>query len=196
MSVGAGQLHMAVCRRFSEAVRSAAGKWHYRSPCEDWDARDVLEHVIGFHDVLLLRPLGLKPDRPPHDPQRRWELTFDRVREALQSEGLFERVVEIPALGTNSTIGLDAATLIPRLSQDVLVHSWDLTRAVGADDRLDAGWCEMFLAQLPPEGDASVHSGMFASPVSVDDHADMPSKLLARLVRDPYWQPPARTTGS
>ncbi|WP_216638101.1 maleylpyruvate isomerase N-terminal domain-containing protein, partial [Mycobacterium colombiense] len=65
-------LHLAVCRRFGEAVRAADGKWHRPSPCDAWDARAVLEHVIGFHDVLLLRPLGLKPDRPPDDPRARW----------------------------------------------------------------------------------------------------------------------------
>jgi hypothetical protein len=64
MSAAAAELHMAVCRRFGETVRSADRKWNRRSPCEAWDARGVLEHVIGFHDVLLLRPLGVKPDRP------------------------------------------------------------------------------------------------------------------------------------
>lgn len=58
MDDGVGQLHLAVCRRFGEAVQAAHGKWDRRSPCEAWDARGVLEHVIGFHDVLLLRPLA------------------------------------------------------------------------------------------------------------------------------------------
>ena len=64
-----GERHLAVCRRFGETVAAANGKWDRRSPCDAWDARGVLEHVIGFHDVLLLRPLGLKPDRPRHDPR-------------------------------------------------------------------------------------------------------------------------------
>lgn len=34
----------------------------------EWDARGVLEHVIGFHEVLLLlRPLGIRADRPKND---------------------------------------------------------------------------------------------------------------------------------
>ena len=80
MADGLGERHLAVCRRFGESVRAAKGKWDRPSPCDAWDARGVLEHVIGFHDVLLLRPLGLKPDRPRDDPQRRWELTYDRWR--------------------------------------------------------------------------------------------------------------------
>jgi hypothetical protein len=35
---------------------------------------------------------------------------------------------------------------MPNLTRDVLVHTWDLARAVGADDRLDADWCELFYA--------------------------------------------------
>jgi hypothetical protein len=87
----AGRLHLAVCRRFGSAVRSADGKWDRGSPCTGWQARDVLEHVIGFHDVLLLRPLGLKPQRPRDDPQRRWDLTYERLHEALGDAELFRR---------------------------------------------------------------------------------------------------------
>jgi uncharacterized protein (TIGR03086 family) len=190
MAAGDAELHLAVCRRFGQAVRSAHGKWNRRSPCEAWDARGVLEHVIGFHDVLLLRPLELKPDRPHDDPQRRWELTFDRLCEALRRDGLFEGVVQVPAVGTNAPTQLDVANLIPRLTRDVLVHTWDLARAVGADDRLDPRWCEVFLDQLPTDPDELSMSGMFASPVVIDDQADKQSKLLARLGRDPSWRSP------
>ncbi len=48
MDMGVGELHLAVCRRFGEAVRSADGKWDRLSPCDGRDARAVLEHVIGF----------------------------------------------------------------------------------------------------------------------------------------------------
>ncbi len=100
----------------------------------------MLEHVIGFHDVLLLRPLGCKPDRPRDDPRRRWELTVQRLGEAFSREDLFERVLEVPAVGNDPAAHVDARALVPALTRDVLVHTWDLARAVGADDRLDPGW--------------------------------------------------------
>jgi hypothetical protein len=34
--------------------------------------------------------------------------------------------------------------MMPNLTRDVLVHTWDLARAVGADDRLDPRWLELF----------------------------------------------------
>ena len=190
MALGPGELHLVVCQRFSAAVRAADRKWERPSPCDGWDARDVLEHVIGFHDVLLLRPLGLKPQRPRDDPGRRWSLTLDRLAQALRRDGLFERVVELPAVGTNSSSRLDARTLVPRLSQDVLVHTWDLARAVGADDRLDPGWCALFIDKLPPDPDALSASGMFGQPIAVAGGADAQSRLLGRLGRDPAWKRP------
>jgi uncharacterized protein (TIGR03086 family) len=194
MADGLGEQHLAVCRRFGESVRAANGKWDRRSPCEAWDARGVLEHVIGFHDVLLLRPLGLKPDRPRDDPQRRWELTYGRLEEAFEpGRHLFERVVDIPQLHDNPATRLDARAMMPNLTRDVLVHAWDLARAVGADDGLDPQWCEQFHAALPSNPSTLSVSGMFDVPVVLGDRADMQSKLLARLGRNPDWQPPEDT---
>jgi uncharacterized protein (TIGR03086 family) len=171
------QLHLAVCRRFGEAVRSAHGKWDRRSPCDDWDARAVLEHVIGFHDVLVLRPLGLKPNRPPEDPQVRWQLTYDSLAQALRK-----------AMAPSRATQLDSHRLIPKLTRDVLVHTWDLARAVGADDRLDPGWCELCYAGLPADLQALRATGMFKAPLALNSEIGLQARLLARLGRDPYWR--------
>jgi uncharacterized protein (TIGR03086 family) len=170
---GAGELHLAVCRRFGEAVRAANGRWDRRCPCDAWDARGVLEHVIGFHDVLFLRPLALKPDRPRDDPQARWELTYDSLTEAFESGRARQ---------------LDAYKLVPNVTRDVLVHTWDLARAVGADDRLDPQWCELCYTGLPEDPQALSASGMFNAPIAVHIDSDVQAKLLARLGRDPSWR--------
>jgi uncharacterized protein (TIGR03086 family) len=174
MDDGVAELHLAVCRRFGAAVRSANGKWSGRSPCDAWDARGVLEHVIGFHDVLLLRPLGMKPGRPREGPQVRWQLTYDALKEAFES---------------GRATQLDAYELVPNLTRDVLVHTWDLARAVGADDRLDPHWCELFYADLPADPLALSASGMFDPPVAAVNEMDWQARLLARLGRDPSWRP-------
>jgi uncharacterized protein (TIGR03086 family) len=170
---GVSELHLAVCRRFGDAVASANGKWDSRSPCDEWDARKVLEHVIGFHDVLLLRPLGMKPERPREDARARWQLTYDALAEALES---------------GRATQLDAYKLMPNLTRDVLVHAWDLARAVGADDRLDPEWCEMFYTDLPADPEALKPLGMFNAPVAVSGESDVQARLLARLGRDPSWR--------
>ena len=57
--------HRRACVGFGAVVDRVGERWDRPSPCPEWDARGVLEHVIGFHDVLLLVPLGAKPDPPP-----------------------------------------------------------------------------------------------------------------------------------
>jgi hypothetical protein len=43
---------------------------------------------------------------------------------------------------------------------------------------------------LPSDPGGLSVSGMFDAPVAVGDQTDMQSKLLARLGRNPSWQPP------
>lgn len=115
---------------------------------------------------------------------------MQRLHEVLGGNKSFEGVVDVPAVGQNPATTVDARRLVPRMTQDVLVHTWDLARAVGADDRLDPGWCEMFFDRLPADLNALAGSGMFAAPVAFEDQADTQAKLLARLGRDPSWRPP------
>jgi len=188
MHDGVAELHLAVCRRFGAAVESATGKWDRPSPCDAWDARGVLEHVIGFHDVLLLRPLKLKPSRP-RDPQARWRLTYDALQQAFNPGGaVFEQFIDVPQVGNDQRRRLDARTLVPNLTRDVLVHTWDLARAVEADDRLNPQWCERIYTALPADPGELSASGLFDAPVAVDDEAEVQARLLARLGRDPAWR--------
>jgi uncharacterized protein (TIGR03086 family) len=181
--------HLRCCARFSEAVTAVDDRWGEPTPCAGWDTRDVLEHVIGFHDALLLRPLELQPTRPEDDPEERWAVTVDALEVLYEQPGLFAMPIEVPAREDTPPTTIEAARLVPVLSQDVLVHAWDLARAVDGDDRLDPELCAQFLARLPTDVEALAATGMFAPPVAVPDGADPQMRLLARLGRDPHWSP-------
>ena len=183
--------HLQACQRFGQAVAEAGEKWDRPSPCTEWNARGVLEHVIGFHDVLLLRPLGAKPERPRDDPLRRWLVTHDALRSIFARPGLFDGPIHVPAVGNNPPTELDATPLVAALTQDVLVHTWDLARAVGGDERLDSDLCERYASRLPDDPQTLAASGMFGPAVAVPADADPQTRLLARLGRNPSWQPPA-----
>ena len=187
--------HLRACERFGEAVTaaSAVNAWGRPSPCTDWDARGVLEHVIGFHDVLLLRPMYEKPQRPRDDPLQRWLLTKDALQTLLTRPGFLDAPIDVPAVGNNPATRLDAAPLLAGLTQDVLVHTWDLARAVGADDQLDPDLCEHCLRRLPEDREAFAKSGMFGPAVDVGADHGLQDQLLARLGRDPSWRPPSRS---
>jgi uncharacterized protein (TIGR03086 family) len=171
--------HRRACDGFSAIVGQAEGRWNRPSPCTEWDARGVVEHVIGFHDVLLLRPMGTKPTRPKDDPATRWSITVPAIFSTLAdaSDGYLTGDAGIP--------DVDIRRLLPMLTTDVLVHTWDVARAVGVEAVLDADLCERSLA-LVLANEAGLHaSDMFGPPLPVPDDADAQTKLLALLGRDP-----------
>jgi uncharacterized protein (TIGR03086 family) len=182
----AAEQHIATCGKFGRVLAQVDGRWDSPTPCSEWDVRGVVEHLIGFHDVLLLRPLSAKPPRPRDDPQERWSVTVDALRAVLVRPGLFDAVVEIPAIGNNPPMKMDARTLVPALTQDVVVHTWDVARAIGVDDRIDEQLCATLLAGLPSDGRLE-RSGLYASPVPVAAEGDPQSRLLGQLGRDRNW---------
>ncbi len=133
--------------------------------------------------------MGAKPERPRDDPATRWRVTVDALQSLLSRPGLFEGPVDVPAVGSNPATQLDAGPLVVVLTQDVLVHTWDLARSVGADDRLDEDLCALFLERLPHDPAALAASGMFHLPVDASADTDPQTQLLARLGRDPNWRP-------
>jgi uncharacterized protein (TIGR03086 family) len=169
--------HRQACDGFTAAVRAAAGHWDVPSPCTEWDARDVLEHVIGFHDILLLRPLEAKPSRPKDDPQARWALTVDALFEVLNRRAVLDE---------------KRRSLLGVLTTDVLVHTWDLGKAVGVDVTLDARLCQIGLARALANEEQFEGSDMFGPPVPVADDAGVQDRLLGFFGRDPSWLPPGR----
>jgi len=181
--------HRQVCKAFGDEVSAVGDQWEAQSPCSEWDARGVLEHVIGFHDVLLLRPLAAKPRRPKGDPVGRWAATFAAVDLVLSRPDLFDGVVDVPVVGNNPPSRVDAARIVPLLSLDVLVHTWDLGRAAGHEVTLDPDLCRRFLDGLPSDDAALSRTGMYDSPRPVPAGSDAQAELLARLGRVPDWSP-------
>lgn len=181
--------HRQLCKAFGDEVSAVDDHWQAQSPCSEWDARGVLEHVIGFHDVLLLRPFGANPHRPKGDPVGRWAATFAALDLVLSRPGLFDGVIDVPAVGNNPPSQVDAARIVPLLSLDVLVHTWDLGRAAGHEVTLDPDLCRKFLEGLPSDDAVLSRTGMYDSPRPVPARSDAQAELLARLGRDPDWGP-------
>ena len=151
------------------AVAHAGARWDAPSPCTDWDTRGVIEHVIGFHEVLLLRPLGVKAHRPREGPAERWDATAAALFAALAAA--------------------EPQSILPTLTTDVLVHTWDLAKAFGMDVELDAELCERALAAALPREEQLRQSDMFGPRVAVPEQATVQAQLLGVFGRDPDWQP-------
>ncbi len=166
--------HRQACDGFSATVCSASGQWDAPTPCTEWDARGVVEHVIGFHDVLVLRPLDAKPQRPKDDPVARWALTVDALFDALSRPGVLDG---------------QRVSLVGVLTTDVLVHTWDLDRAIGLATSLDPRLCQIGLERALANREMFAESDMFGPRVAIPEDATVQDRLLGEFGRDPAWSP-------
>jgi uncharacterized protein (TIGR03086 family) len=174
--------HLRACEGFSRITRQVrADQWDAPTPCSEWDARALVEHVIGFHEYLLLRPLGVRANRPRTDPAARWRATADAIVVALSADGVLDRATELPGGGHTTP-----RTMLNALTADVLVHTWDLARAADIPPDLDADLCARAY-------DAAIASGlardprMFGPEVPVPPDSDVVTRLVAFYGRDPEW---------
>lgn len=178
--------HAKARQGFTKVVESVdASRWGGQSPCTDWDARGVVEHVIGFHEALLLKPLGVKADRPREDPVARWKATDAALNEAL-TDGSLDQEVNGPMGETTPR------SLLPALTGDVLMHSWDLARAADMDVDLDPDLSASALKMGQKNAGMLEKSGMFGKPVDVPEDAPVQDRMLGQFGRDPAWKSPAK----
>jgi len=164
------------------AVAANADAWTKPSPCEKWTAADVVMHVTGVHHRLASQ-LGETCEMPTSTEGAEltagWRAVRDDTLRALAQPGALDAEVTM-GVGT-MTVGQFANILMT----DTLLHTWDLARAVGADERLDPELVERaHQAALPL--DEMLRSGTaFGPKVDIGEDADPQSKMLAFFGRDP-----------
>ncbi len=68
---------------------------------------------------------------------------------------------------------------------DVVVHTWDLARATGLDETLDADVVHDMLVGMEPLDEMLRASGQYGPKVEVSDDADEQTRLIAFTGRQP-----------
>lgn len=186
-------------RRADAFERLIAGvrpeQWTDPSPCAKWSARDVVDHIVSMHGYML-RPLnrGLSPaPAVAEDPLG----AFRAARADI------EAVLGDPDLATVEAETHNGAMTIERhidevVSDDIVLHSWDLARATGQDDAMHPADLERLWAAIraiPPElmeqyrtpGAFGPGVEVFGPEVKVPDDAPLQHRLLGLIGRDPHW---------
>jgi uncharacterized protein (TIGR03086 family) len=158
--------------RFTHVVESVSDEeWANPSPCEEWSARDVLEHVVESEWGFLER-FGFAPA----DTEPSWPLVRDTMQAVLEDP---ERAgTEYEGFFGPTTV---AETVDGFFSFDLLVHAWDIARAVGLSEHeeMEEAEVERYLEMLRARGDAVRGPGVFGPPLEVDDSADLKTRFLA-----------------
>jgi len=163
--------------RFAEVVGSA-DRWDGQSPCEEWTAADVLTHVLDTQRDFLGKRGADLGDLPPAPPASRWATHLDQVRGVVADEGFATEEYD-GYFGRTSV----ADTLANFYGFDMVVHRWDLARAVGADATWTEEEMDALEANLDSLGDNLYTQGVCKPPLAVDDGAPRQERLLARLGR-------------
>src|SRR5829696_8490325 len=168
-----------VAGQFTDRVRSVpVGAWDNPSPCEGWVARDVVRHLVEWIPPFLRNGADVALPRAPSvddDPAAAWEVTTNAIQAVLDDPGVPRRTFHNDNTGTHP---LDEAIAMFILG-DVLVHTWDLARATGLDERLDRDEVQRMLVGIEPLGDVLEKSGHYARRVTVPEDAEAQTKLLA-----------------
>jgi uncharacterized protein (TIGR03086 family) len=179
--------HREVAGRFTDLVRGAdPGRWDDPAPVQGWRARDVVGHLVDWLPDFLASGAGVSLPSGPgvaDDPVGAWQVHVDAVQALLDDPATAEKVLSNPHTGD---VPLDRA-IAQFYTSDVFMHTWDLARATGQDDTLDPVRCAEALAGMEPIDELLRSSGQYGPRVEVPADADVQTRLIAFIGRDPSF---------
>jgi uncharacterized protein (TIGR03086 family) len=146
------------------------------TPCDEWDVRTLLNHMLDTQNYFLGTARGekvsLPSPRPPDlltdDPAADFSLVRKEMLSAFGADGVIER--------TGPSLGIAFA--------DQLFHGWDLAKATGQDTTMPEGLPEAAYEMIHGRFTADQRKGMFKPEVAAAPNASAQEKLLAYAGRD------------
>jgi uncharacterized protein (TIGR03086 family) len=156
-------------------------QWHGPTPCAEWDVRQLVNHVtveqLWAPHLLTGRTMAeigdrFEGDQLGADPVSVWAAAARESGAAFSAGGALLGRVDL-SYGNTAASHYGA-----EMTVDLIVHSWDLARAIGADERLDSELVGYAQEQGLARADM-VSSGYFAAPVPVPAQADLQTRMLA-----------------
>jgi uncharacterized protein (TIGR03086 family) len=168
-----------------------APQWVLRTPCSEWDVRGLVNHVVTANVTGARLLGGASRDETiamigadyigAGDPIEVFVRTAVEQATAFRGPGALEQVVHHPAFDMPGTQLLDF-----RIG-DMLLHAWDLARAIGGDETLDPDLVAFVWESLEPLAGALPASGAFGAGASgvLTDDAPIQVRLLDLSGRRP-----------
>jgi len=179
-----------IAGRFGELCDPVpADRWDAPSPVDDWTARDVVRHLVEWFPSFLQGGAGIELPAGPsvdEDPAGAWHHLQDEVQALLDDPASADKMLSNPHIGD---VPLPQA-VSQFFTGDVFMHAWDLARATGQDDTLDAERCQEMLSGMEPVEGLMRDSGQYGARVEVPAGADAQTRLLGFIGRDPFWVSP------
>jgi uncharacterized protein (TIGR03086 family) len=163
------------------------------TPCQEYDVRGLLNHLLFWGPSLV----GAATDarvRPPADSEEEVELTggdwaagieaqLDQLAAAWGEPEAWE--------GTTRIVGPDpmpAPMIGGMVLTELVVHGWDLARAVGQRPQWDEPVVAFVYAQVAQTAELGREMRVYGPAVPVPDSAALLDRALGRTGRDPDWK--------
>jgi len=164
-------------------------EWGNQSPCQDWTARDVVGHIVDMHAVML-RPLDRELTPAPSvqdDPLAAFTSARADIEAVLDDPDAAARPCDTPMGSVTAENHIDGV-----VSEDMVIHGWDLARATEQDDTIDPYELERMwpaVQKIGPElrtpGAFGPGIVVFGPEVTVSADAPLQDRVLGLLGRDP-----------
>jgi uncharacterized protein (TIGR03086 family) len=175
---------LASTRRFVAGIGDTP--WDAPTPCEAWDLRTLVNHVVGGNfwvaELTAGKTIDEVGDKLDGDVLGDDALTaYDRSAQA--ADGGFRRAGAMEAPVAVSYGPVPGGVYAGHRIVDLLVHGWDIATATGQDATLDVELVEAAQRIVEPQADLLEASGMFGTKGTVSETDDPQSRLLAQLGR-------------
>lgn len=168
---GPGAVWQQAADKWSEVIAQVGDdQWDASTPCEGWTVRELVDHCQGWQakGATMLGTSEMPAD---------WEATKVALAAGFADPANLEGTAE--ALG-----GMPKHMAAGLLVADLLIHSWDLARAIGADDTLPAEAVDSVMMGLQRMGDG-MRGTAFGPAVEVGPDASAQDQLIAFSGRQP-----------
>ncbi|NBM18852.1 TIGR03086 family metal-binding protein [Streptomyces sp. GC420] len=180
--------HAEALDLFTERVHTVGpDQWDAPTPCTDWSVRDLVNHLTAEQlwvprlvtEGATAQEVGdaLDGDVLGDDPVDAWDAAAAGSRAAFGAPGALGRTVHLSYGDT------PASAYCAQMTSDLVVHAWDLSRGIGADERLPEDLVNLAVREITPYAAELEKSGLFAAPVEPPPGADVQTKLLSLLGR-------------
>ena len=164
----------------------AADRWHAVTPCADWDARALVNHLVSGNLWAAELAAGgtiddvgsrLDGDLLGSGPGAAY------AESAAAAAAAFRRPGALDASCAVSYGPLPGSVYAGHRFLDVLTHGWDLAVATGQDYALDPALMQACRRVIEPQLEAFRRAGALAPEVAVPADASAQTRFLALLGR-------------
>ena len=161
-----------------DKVKGAAKELDADTPCDKWDVRELMNHMLETQQYFVGSARGQKVSPPGQTPPSTLlgddpVKVFKSAREETMTTYGDKDVLE----KSGPSLGIAVA--------DQLLHGWDLAKATGQDATMPQGLAEAAYQMIHGKLTDDQRKGAFKPEVQIDANASAQDKLLAYSGRNP-----------